>query len=267
MKCVFTGVLVAVVSATMSGCATVYRVTEAQSSPIPSPVVEKATRNPAVTVSANAADEHSGSLATSLKSSIEGDFASRGFDVFAEGDVDSFVTLSVSRRETARLSDWRVYEGLVDGRVTDAVTGGLIAANQFKATGERALDDVKAEESVRDALSHDIRAWLANVLPSTKIALPIGSTPPDQAETIIKLRPAKNSEDPADVLRVQRRFMDAVARHSGIASCVLVGEAPNLKEYSFKVVYQPASFPGGLLNTIVLDEPYLGDSVKLEIER
>jgi hypothetical protein len=53
----------------------------------------------------------------------------------------------------------------------------------------------------------------------------------------------------------------------GIVSCVLDREEPASRSFVFRVEYDPGFFPGGLLNTIVLNRPRLGAGTKLEIVR
>lgn len=252
----------------MSGCATVYRVSESAPTPIPQPPSGRpAMRNPAVSVRATPGDSSSGRLASALQSSVERDLAARGFDVLAKPPVDSIVSMSVSRRETARLSEWRVYEGSADARVTDTATGRLVAGKTFKVAGERSADEMKAEASVTDGLSGQVTSWLATALPAKKVPLPPTPPPPDRMTATISIAPENPSADPMEVLRIQRCFMDHVASRPGIASCRLLREDPARREFSFLVEYETRSFPGGLLNTIVLDCPKLGGDVELKIVR
>ena len=252
--------------AAMSGCATVYRVSE--SSPEPPPATAPGgpvMRNPSVSVKVAAVDGSAKNLASSVRSSTDGILASRGFDVVSKRPADSIVTIAVSRREAARLSDWRVYEGTADARISEAASGRLVASSTFKATGERALDESMAETSLKERLVQQLDAWLSTTLPRRKVPLPPGAAP--HSRVMLTIMPKDQSEKHLDALRVQRRFMDAVAAHPGIVSCVLVGEDPPRCAFTFSVVYEPQSFPGGLLNTIVLDRPDLGGNVELEIAR
>jgi len=250
----------------MSGCATVYRVSESAPEPPPAPASgSTAMRNPAVSVKVVSADGSAKNLASTVRSATEGMLASRGFDVVSKRPADSIVSIAVSRRESARLSDWRVYEGTADARISEAASGRLVASSEFKATGERALDESKAEASLKDRLVQQIAAWLSTTLPCRKVPLPPGAAPHGRA--MLTIMPKDQSGKPLDALRVQRRFMDAVAAHPGVVSCVLVGEDPPRCAFTFSVVYEPQAFPGGLLNTIVLDRPDLGGNVELEIAR
>ena len=252
----------------LSGCATVYRVSESASAPAyPQQPGRPAMRNPSVAVNATAADSKSGRLAESLRAAVEKDLVARGFDVFAKQPADSEVSLAVSRREVSRLSDWRVYEGTVSVRVTEPASGKLVASESFKAQGARGLDELQAETGVKDALSQKVSRWLAKAFPAKKVSLPPEPPLPDHLTATISIAPENPSEDPMDVLGVQRRFMDYVATRPGIVSCVLAQEDPLRRGFTFQVVYEPRSFPGGLLNTIVLDRPRLGGNVRLEIVR
>ena len=256
-------------AATLSGCATVYCVSESGPTPLqPAESGCPASRKPAVSVKAKPADASARKLAASMQASVEGHLAAtRRFDVRPRPPVDSLVTLSVSRREAARLSDWRAYEGTVDASVTDAASGKTLARKSFKAVGERALDEAKAEGFVKDGLLGQVTVWLAGALPAKKIAQPGGCPGPEQAMTTMTIRPSDMPADAQEALLVQRRFMDAVASHPGVVSCVLASQSPERGEYAFSVIYEPSSFPDGLLNTIVLDTPSLGNGVKLEISR
>ena len=266
MKKLLANAIGIVAVAAMSGCATVYRVSETSPEPHPAPVPgSPAMRNPSVSVKVVFADGSAKKLASSVRSSTEGFLASRGFDVVSKCPADSIVSIAVSRRESARLSDWRVYEGTADARISEASSGRLVAGSEFKATGERALDETKAEASLKERLVQQIDAWLSKTLPCSKVPLPPGVEPPCRA--MLTIMPKDLSVKPHDALCVQRRFMDSVAAHPGVVSCVLVGEDPGRRAFTFSVVYEPQSFPGGLLNTIVLDGPDLGGNVELEIAR
>ena len=147
----------------MSGCATVYRVSESAPEPVAVPAPGRpAMRNPAVSVKAKATDNFAHNLAASMQASVERDLASRGFDVSAKGKVDKNVSMSVSRHETARLSDWRIYEGSADVRIMDASSGKLLASNLFKATGERSVDERKAE-----AVKNCLEGCITNMVPGS----------------------------------------------------------------------------------------------------
>lgn len=262
-------VLIGVVAVAMSGCASVYRVS--QSAPAPAYPQQgsskPATRNPSVAVKATPSDAQSDRLAVSLRAAVEGDLVARGFDVIAAQPADSEVSLAVLRREVSRLADWRVYEGEASVRVTELASGRLVASESFKAQGARALDDVKAEAGVKDALLPQVSRWLTKTLPAKKVALPPGPPPPDHMTTTLTISPDDLSRDPVEALRIQRRFMDYVATRPGIVSCVLANEDPARRSFTFQVVYEPRQFPGGLLNTIILDSPRLGENVKLEMMR
>ena len=253
----------------MSGCATVYRVSESAPAPAyPQQGPGKpAMRNPSVAVKAVSADKQASRLAASLRATVEGGLVARGFDVIAKQPVDSEVALSVARREASRLSDWRVYEGLASVRVTEVASGRLLASESFKAQGTRALDEATAEAGVKNALAQQVSRWLVKTLPAKKVPLPPGPPPSDHMTATLTIAPEDLSSDPIEVLKVQRQFMDYVATRPGIVSCVLVQEDPARHGFTFQVVYEPRSFPGGLLNTIVLDGPRLGGNVKLELAR
>ena len=251
---------------TLAGCASVYRVSESASddASAPAPVPQK--RNPVAFVTATPADAGAKDLAAALKSSVEKSLAARGFEVKPRDKPDSKISLSVSRRKVADLAEWRVYEGKADVRVTDVATGKLVSNASFSSKGDRALDDAKAEERIRTELSQRISEWLAKVLPARKVALPV-PPPLDSRAAMLTLFPADPTEDPGEVLVVQRRFMDAVGSHPGILSCRLAKEIPSQRAFVFRVEYRPELFPDGLLNTLVLDRPRLGGNVKFEIVR
>ena len=264
MKNPMFALLHAVVLSALAGCATVYRVSESAETPA-SPPARPEMRNPVVRVDVASAGEQSQSLAAAVKPVVEDSLAARGFSIAAKGAPDTVVALSLSRRSKDELADWRLYEGKADVRISEASSGKLVASRSFVANGERALDEEKAMKGVKDGLSKQILPWLEKALPLRKIALP----PPPVAPSIahVTIAPADLSEDPASVLAVQRRFMDVVSAHPGVADCRLVREMPTSRAYVFRVAYDPARFPGGLLNTIVLESPELGDNVKLEIVR
>ncbi len=248
----------------ISGCASVYHVSEAPATPTPAPVPP--TRRPVALVRATATDAKAGGLAAAVKASAERNLASRGFDVGSRAKPDSILTLAVSRREAAELADWRVYEGKVDVRVTDAATSAVVADTSISAKGERGLGVAKAEENLARALERPLGDWLSRAMPARKV--PVSATvQPARAAVMVTLSPADPAESPNDALVVQRRFMRSVGTHPGILSCFLAQEIPARRAFVFRVEYLPDQFPDGLLNTLVLDCPRLGGGVKLEIVR
>lgn len=256
-------------AAVMSGCATVYRVSETPAAIPQGPAsAGPVMRNPTVAVKSDPADAKSKPMAAALRAAVERDLAARGFDVHAKPPtpVDSVLALSVSRREAARLADWRTYEGSVTARITEGGTGRLVAGESFKALGDRALDEKSAEASACGKLAPQLSRWLAKVLPAAKVPVP-QPPPPSRAVAMIRLAPADPCEDHMDALRVQRRFMDGFAAHPGVLSCSLAQEQSSRNEFMLRVEYDPNSFPGGLLNTVVLDNPRIAGDVKLEIVR
>lgn len=267
-KILYTTLRIAALSA-IAGCASVYHVTETPPGPgdVPPPPPEApATRKPVAIVKATAADAKSGGLAAAMKASAERNLASRGYDVASKAKPDSVLALTVSRRETAELAEWRVFEGKVGARVTNGATGAIVADTAISAKGERGLGAAKAEENLARALDDQLARWLVKAMPARRVAVP--STPqPARAAVMLTISPADPAEKPEDVLVVQRRFMEAVGTHPGILSCRLAQEIPTRRAFVFKVEYLPDQFPGGLLNTLVLDRPRLGSSVKLEIVR
>ena len=266
-RILYTTLRIAALSA-IAGCASVYRVSE---TPVPNdipqpPPAAHAKRKPVAVVKASAADAKANGLAATMKASAERDLASRGFDVTSRAKPDSILSLAVSRRVAADLAEWRVCEGKVDARVTDAATGTIVADTSISAKGERGLGVAKAEENLARALQGPLSGWLAKAMPARKI--PVQEVPqPVRSVMMVTLSPADSAADPGEVLAVQRRFMDAVGTHPGILSCRLAQEIPAQRAFVFRVEYLPEQFPGGLLNTLVLGCPRLGDNVKLVIVR
>lgn len=266
MKKLLTNLLGIAAVAAFSGCATVYRVSESACAADTAPHAKlPTTRSPVVRVDVAASGDRAEGLAAAVKTAVEDSLASRGFGVGAKGRPDSVVALAISCRSKDKLADWRLYEGKADVRISESPSGKLLATKSFVATGERALDEEKAMKVVKDGLSGQVLPWLEKSLPMRRVALP----PPPAAPAVanVTIAPEDPSEDAASVLAVQRNFMDAIAAHPGVADCRLAGEDPLRRAYTFRVAYDPAQFPGGLLNTIVLDSPRLGDGVKLEIAR
>ena len=237
--------------AAFAGCATVYRVSEtpvAAEKPA-APVMRK----PVAAVSAAATDAAAQPLAARLKGAVENSLAARGFVTGGEVEKpDSRVELAVARRETARLDEWRTLEGRAEVRITDAKSGKLAAGKTFVAAGERALDDERAQAGVETKLATQVCDWLRESLPAREVPVP----PPPQptfAAAIVTITPADPSTSYMKALVVQRSFMQTVASHPGVKSCTLERSAAHRPTYAFKVVYDAAAFPAGLLETIVLD--------------
>ena len=245
-----------------TGCSTVYRVSEVAPAGGVSQKAESAValRSPAASVKIKAKDAQAKIVAEGLKIEIENGLSARGFDVAAKTPADSSVSISLSCRRAAKLDEWRAYEGRMDARVTEAATGRLLGAKSFTVAGERALDESKALDSVKSGLYRQLSPWLSKVMVAKPLPLPPGA-----AVAHIAITPADMSEDQSNVLAVQRSFMDAVQAHQGVISCRLAQAVPSQRKYVFFVQYDAAAFPGGLLNTLVLDNPRLGGGVKLEI--
>lgn len=266
MKQMLINAMAATAVAVLSGCATVYRVSEAscaenQTTQYTAP----ATRNPVVLVDVKSVGEQADCLAASVRTEVENSLASRGFAVSAKKRPDSAVSVSLVCRSKDKLADWKLYEGKADVRISEPASGKLVASKSFVAGGERALDAEKAMKGVREGLTQQILPWLDKALPMRKVTLP--PPPPAPAAALVTIAASDRSESQSSVLVVQRNFMDFIASYPGIADCRLVSEAPSKRAYTFRVAYDPDAFPGGLLNTIVLDAPELGKNVKLEIVR
>ena len=252
-----------------AGCASVYRVSERAPSPseaIEPVVTPPETRKPVVKITSAGADEESGALAEQLKGSAVSDLVARGFEVGSANAPDYALALSASCNVAADLGDWRVYQGKVDANVTAETNGAILAATSIAGTGERALGAQAAIASLASQLNGELSQWLAKTMVAAPIELPI-EPQVEHAQAMITILPADADEDQAKVLMVQRRFMDAVAAHTGIVSCRLVQEIPASQAFVFRVEYIPELFPGGLLNTLVLARPRLGNNVVLEIAR
>lgn len=248
-----------------TGCATTYRVSEQpmDGAMVPQRKAEAVTRKRVASVKVTASDAAATRLASSMVSPIEASLVTKGFDVSASLPADTAVSVAVTRSEKARLDDWRVYEGTADVRVEDAGTAKLVGTQTFSATGERSRDEAAAEKGVKDSLVAQIGAWLEKTADAAQVAVPL--PPPDgKAVTLLVFTPADGSAGNGEVLAAQRRFMEAVAGHSGIVSCRLEKNIPATRSYVFRVEFEPAAFPGGLVNTLVLDIQDLGGNSKLE---
>lgn len=234
--------------------------------PPPPPPADQTSRLPRASVTASPADAGASALSASLKTSVEGSLAARGFEVVSKGKPDRVVSLSVSRVEAASLAEWRVYEGRVVTRVKDGATGALLAGTTLAAKGERGLGAAQAEANLATRLSAQVNEWLAKSLPAYRIALPTPPPPPppDAAVALLTLAPASPGLTQEQVLSSRRDFLQAVSARTGILSCRLVREDPRLRAATFRVEYRTSLFPGGLLNTLVLERP-LGPDVELEI--
>ena len=163
------------------------------------------------------------------------------------------------------MREWRVYEGRIVLRATDA-EGRLLANVPLKAVGERSSNVQEAVDSLTAKIAPALRKAIADNLKAEKIPVPQAALP-SNAVALLSLRPADGATEALKVLRAQRVFMDAVAKTEGVVACRLAEEKPEKKAYIFRVEYDPAAFPGGLLNTVVLSIPDLGDGAVLEIER
>ena len=130
----------------MSGCATTYR------------------------VRAQAADGASRAMAAQLEDDVCGALVARGYTVLKGGEGGRRTTdirLDVTRKEVARLDDWRLYEGKARAEVVSG-KGGLMGKKSFKAKGERSLDEGEAEAGAVEGLAQQINEWLPTVLPPAK---------------------------------------------------------------------------------------------------
>lgn len=269
MKTLMSMTICAAAAMLTAGCATVYRVSESHCAPEQGIAqTAPAMRQPIAAVSATPSDSSATRLAASLKASVENHLVTSGFKVTQGGEPDSTVVMEVSRREAARLDEWRTYEGTAEVRVGNAAeSGSLVASKTFTVLGQRALDETKAEQSLKEELARRISEWLSKVHVAKKIPLPPPPPVPQIATAIVTISPADPMASPSEALAVQRRFMDAVAAHPGILSCRLDKEIPASRAFEFRVEYEPQSFPDGLLNTLVLDRPCLGGGIELEIVR
>ncbi len=250
-----------------TGCKTVYKVSETAEPVASSQIV--ATRTPVANVVARAPGEGARGLARGMRTAVANSLSARGFDVAAGGSgahgaPDATVSLEVSREEVARLDEWRAYKGTVNVRVEESAAGRFVAAQTFAVTGERALDETKAMEGVVCGLSGAVCEWLAGVLEPVQIEMPPPPAP-RQFSSLVSICPADAATDPGEALRMQGLFAKAVSAQKGVVSCRLVNEVAAERRYVYRVEYDPEAFPGGLLNTIVLENPDFAGGVELQI--
>ena len=127
----------------LTGCATTYR------------------------VQARATDKASGALAAQVEDEVYGALVSRGYAIrknAAGVRRTTDINLDVTRKETARLAEWRMYEGKARAEVVSG-KGEVMGKKTFRAQGERSRNQEEAEESAADGLVRQIDEWLATVLP------------------------------------------------------------------------------------------------------
>jgi len=249
-----------------TGCAHVYRVAE---DPCPgAPVPPPGNRNPRVAVQAKAQDAKAAGLSEAIRASLSDNLAGRGFDVVGKDKPDSTVKLTVSRRTKASLDDWRVYEGTVGASVIDGKTGRLVGSQEFSAEGKRALNETDAEAGVRTLLAKQVAEWVAKKLPGGKVQLPaVGLPNAGLATCRLTIMPEDAEEEDRDVMAVCEKFRASVSAMPGVKSCRLEREDPVYRSRVYLTEYEPMSFPGGLVNEILLNMPKLGKNVEVKKSR
>lgn len=130
----------------LTGCATTYR------------------------IQAQATDGASRALAEQVEDDVYGALVSCGYHVRKKSAVwlrTTDINLDVTRKEVARLADWRMYEGRVRAEVVSG-RGDVMWEKRFRALGERSKDEEEAEASAESGLANQITEWLSTVLPSAK---------------------------------------------------------------------------------------------------
>lgn len=241
----------AVGTSALTGCHTYYRIGEADPMPSPAPLETK----PVIKVTAIAGSKDAESLANHLKGYAQSHLSQKGL-VMSDADANIGVELSVARRETARLDDWRVYEGEVRARMKNlSVAAAILAERQFTATGKRGLDEASAEKDVRTGLESQLAGWLDKTVVDVKVPVevPVSSEEKRGLATLrVVFGPNGMDADYEDVLVAQNLFLETVQRYPGVASCVLVRQDSSRKEFEFAITYEPASYPDGLINTLIL---------------
>lgn len=233
------------------GCATTYRVTE-DLPPAQPPVVKPLRRPPVIAVSAKPADKNAGRLTSSLRGAVESRLAARGMTVASPLAANATVRIEVSRRETARLDEWRTYEGEARLRVMTAdPTARLLSETTIRAAGDRALDETKAEQGVLNGLVRKANAWLDGTVTAKSIPVAQPIPPPGYSVARIRLHPEGGFDGDDEIRNAQIAFRTAVSAIPGVRDCRLEPSASDARNAVFDITYEAVSFPDGLVNTIV----------------
>ena len=115
-------------------------------------------------------------LAQKLQLALESGAIQRGFAISTVLRPDVTVGVALSRRETARLQDWRTYEGEALVRVVTAADGAVIGTTTITATGARGADEKSAEASLSHELNAKVDAWVGQTVRAERIVkLPAGN--------------------------------------------------------------------------------------------
>lgn len=247
-------VFAAVGASVLTGCTTYYRIEEVAPATAPVPVVSA----PSVQVRARAVNAEATPLANHLKGGAESHLTGKGMVVMSRGTANMIVDLDVSRRETARLEDWRVYEGSVRAKMKSTpAPEAVLAERQFTATGKRGIDEAAAELGVRRSLESQVNAWLDETVVKVKIPAVAPAAAPGKPVSVTRMRilfkPDEPGADADDALEAQGLFQRIVQGRAGIMSCVLVRQNPAANEFEFEIAYDPGSYPDGLINTLILE--------------
>ena len=126
------------------GCATVYR------------------------VNGTGTDAGSERFAAGVENEVRGELLGSGQRVLGPGQKAGWfrpvvdVDLAATKRQDAKLDQWRSYEGKVKASVQEG-KGSLLGVKTFTAKSPRTRDEEAAESAMQETLSRQIGAWVQKI--------------------------------------------------------------------------------------------------------
>ena len=160
---------------------------------------------------------------------------------------DVLVALRASRTVADRFGEYEVHEGDIRVSVTVPVLSGKVVGDKlFHGKGARALGGDAADRALADVIVPHVVRWVrGNVTPETVGIAAEGYT--------IQY----DGADPEENQRHAQAFLRRVQGMDGVLEARIVGQNDGRGSVSFRFVYLPAKFPGGLVNVAVLTDPLL----------
>lgn len=204
-----------------------------------SPVAEAEARQLNVQVLADGQGQTSHALARGVQEILEARLAEEGYFV-SDAYPDITVEIEASVQSFDQSGNYIVYDGTLAGTVTRAADNRLLAGDRLTARGIRALGEGQAMDNLLEAFVEPAGNWATSSLSSARAGLAVED---------ITVRRVWYSPDRPEYATV---FTTQINQLDGIISCRLIAEDRNARSMVFRVAYFKDSFPGGLLNRLVL---------------
>ena len=190
--------------------------------------------------------------AEELATWARGRLAKLGYRVDSGKEPDLTLKLETACEEYDRMGNYIVYEGTAKASL--AVRGGdarVLDERSVPVRGERGLGEVQAHRNLYDEMVKQLGSWINQTLEGD--ILPFAEVP----VAVTFAEPIETKDDFAAVDALQK----ALAGLDGVRSTEVSSQDNAAGRVEFRVVYDRAKIPGGVVNALWAKHPDLLDRV------